>query len=114
MTPPVARCWGCFKNMASALTGWWDAHRPTTVKRSHFEGTHARANTKVFNWMSVVLHLELDPSLNGTSSKFETPLLVVVSDYGKGSWMNLWCGRAKAAEVLVDPVGNVGRHAGGG
>ncbi|MEO1372147.1 MAG: PfkB family carbohydrate kinase, partial [Planctomycetota bacterium] len=23
-----------------------DDHRPTTVKRSHFEGTHARANTK--------------------------------------------------------------------
>ena len=23
MTPPVARCWGCFKNMALVLTGWW-------------------------------------------------------------------------------------------
>ena len=69
-------------------------------------------------WMSrakIHSRWNFEPNLNGTSSKFETPLLwwwFLIME--KGSWMNLWCGRAKAAEVLVDPsrLASAKRYAG--
>ena len=69
-----------------------DAHRPTTMKRSHFEGTHARANTKVFR---VDLESQ-DPLPLKLRAKLEQLLWWWFRIMEKGSWMNLWCGRAKA------------------
>lgn len=89
-----------------------DVLRPTTVKRSHFEGIHARANTKVFRVdleSRDELSLELRAKLNHEITQVrDTASLVVVSDYGKGvvdESLVLAC--QGAAEVLVDPS----RHA---
>ncbi|OUW04108.1 MAG: hypothetical protein CBD11_01315 [Phycisphaera sp. TMED151] len=85
-----------------------DAHRPTTMKRSHFEGTHARANTKVFR---VDLESQ-DPLPLKLRAKLEQHIVrvrniasvVVVSDYGKGVVdESLVRSCQGAAEVLVDP-----------
>ncbi len=85
-----------------------DPLRPTTVKRSHFEGNHARANTKVFRVdlesqyeLSFELRAKLEHEITHAR---DNASLVVVSDYGKGvvdESLVLWC--QGAAEVLVDP-----------
>ena len=85
-----------------------DAHRPTTVKRSHFEGSHARANTKVFRVdleSQDPLPLELRTKLEQHMTQVrDTASVVVVSDYGKGVVdESLVVSCQGAAEVLVDP-----------
>ena len=61
-----------------------DVLRPTTVKRSHFEGIHARANTKVFRVdleSRDELSFELRAKLNHEITQVrDTASLVVVSD----------------------------------
>ena len=76
-----------------------DAHRPTTVKRSHFEGSHARANSKVFRVdleSQDPLSLELRTTLEQHIIKLEQALLWwLFRIMEKGSWTNpCWC-RAK-------------------
>ena len=85
-----------------------DAHRPTTVKRSHFEGSHARANSKVFRVdlesqdpLSFELRTTLEQHVIQARASAS---LVVVSDYGKGVVdESLLVSCQDAAEVLVDP-----------
>ena len=85
-----------------------DAHRPTTVKRSHFEGIQARANTKVFRVdleSQDPLPLELRAELERHVTQVrDTASVVVVSDYGKGVVdESLVRSCQGASEVLVDP-----------
>ena len=96
-----------------------DAHRPTTVKRSHFEGTHARANTKVFRVdveSQDPLPLELRTKLERHIIQVrDTASVVVVSDYGKGVVdESLVRSCQGSAEVLVDPsrLASAKRYAG--
>lgn len=89
-----------------------DDRRPTTVKRSHFEGSQARANTKILRVdleSQDQLPLDIRNKLEHHITQVrDTASVVVVSDYGKGvvdESLVLSC--LGHAEVLVDPS----RHA---
>ncbi|MAV55189.1 MAG: hypothetical protein CMJ28_04455 [Phycisphaerae bacterium] len=89
-----------------------DPIRPTTIKRSHFEGAHTRSNAKVFR-VDIESGDDLSRELRAQVERFihearESASLVVVSDYGKGVVDTAVVSACQGEiEVLVDPS----RHA---